>query len=261
LDRNKLAKAVPGLEIEKIDNSKDNKKLRLVAVASEEFITPLVKTWVFVDNLKKRDTSKRVRHFLEISLVDKGDSYYNRRNSRLENGTAFIIRAPGLKPAKLSKLLEGVPVVYSSTLEAPMTVSKNGVVRTKAKLKYIKDQYGWTDGEVFLDDGGYYVQLNRDTPEGINGGTSTLWQILSGARSLGLISKDTNVYGIPRSRSNLEKRAEWKDFITFIKPKVEAALKKNADFRLDRPTSFLLVKRSSTPTAPVPVLLRKSRFS
>lgn len=191
----------------------------------EHYVSPVHNNWIILDDLLKGGHA-RVRYFLQEQLTYL--DYRNRRRAQ-SSGWALVISGEGLDRDTVSKVFFGMPVLLTSELPEPPAIVRT---RQKAKLQRL-DPYStyWSkEEEVNLDEGGFYVRLARSEIIDGDGAFSpySLDQLRQAAVQIGIFSKAPVIYGIPRTRQNVEKMDGWINFVDYVKEKVTKLLAHNA---------------------------------
>ena len=229
----------PDLEVERYDNFGNKASIGRTALPSEgeytqHSLTPDSKLWVFVDDTGKHNGPvRRVRNMLLNQLT--GEHGWSQRKRRIyrSTGAGYVFKATGLTPDKLKAILFGFPVENVTTLPEPVYARNGGGTRKKVSVKYLNyssRSLSWEDADVEVEDGGYYVPLEGGSPMDTN--DWALSSMIKSGKLFGILPSDFKLYGIPRSRANIEKKPGWVNFLTWFTPKAKAEIEKLAkDYR------------------------------
>jgi hypothetical protein len=211
----------PDLTIEKYANERGKTVFYRSATQVVE-LHPGSDEWVFIDDTGKYNGPvRRVRGMMGDKLITTQS--WGRKKYAQGTGKTYVFRAAGLTPAKLSELLGGFPVEYVSTLSEPVVVRNSTGApkkRTSVKLFDFRAPENWRDTDVDVEEGGYYIRLEGGAVQG----TLSEWslnQLLVAATALGSLPEDFQLYGIPRSRANIEKKEGWTEFSEWYKPQAQ----------------------------------------
>lgn len=238
-EESEIVKKYPDVQVEQYANEG---KVSVERYLNIDMVTvsPQDTVWVFLNDVSRGFVS-RVKHFMQDALT-RDRSYSNRRKAT-GHGKAYLFRNLGddMTPDTLSKLLGGVPVTAVSTLEHPTKNSDGKTsVSKRVKVKRFtgrtwKATSAWENADIDLADGGFYVSINRYDPEDFSSliSMSNAWDR---AKAAGIIETGTPLYGIPRTRSEVENRDNWIDFKEFLDEKLNRLLGANAQAIADYQT-------------------------
>lgn len=128
------------------------------------------------------------------------------------------------------------PVVYADTLNVVRAKAAVGTKRTaEEKLVWAgfpekQDYYGrtvisdkfsrkcWATETVVLEDGGFYIDLERFEPQYYGAPVQRIDEMINQAVALGIIDDDTKVYGIQkRDQKHIQDAGDWVNIVDYIK--------------------------------------------
>lgn len=206
-------------------------------------LSPMNKVFVFLDDLEhSRGTVGRVKYHLRKHIGHQRGYGNNSWQANGKSAQAFVFRAEGLTPKQLSHLLGGAPVERVSSLESPPRDSfseEKGGTGGKARRVSVKRFTGWhfQDEEISSEDEGYFVRLNNNELLEFSG-TSSLGEAIKLLQRLGVIDADAKVYGVPRSRSAVEKSDNLQDFYPLVLDTLQQLVRTRAQDLVDLTTWY-----------------------